>query len=254
MKTGFKKLDKMLGGGINKGEVTIIAGRPAKYKKTLAFNIAYGFAKDFYSTMIFSTNLSKKLVQERINKICGNSDINNTEKVNIESYIGINDCSYLTPKYIEEQFKYMSRKSGGFNAIIIDCFNNILCDDWSDLKQRNYNCEKINRSIVMNDLRKLARDKDIAIILCVNLNKDIDTRKDNKPNLDDLAKIIDVECFPDNVFFIFDENGCCNPEECDFKNLKVEVSLNRNLKSGILNFKLNVTNFKLLEDEKDWQY
>ena len=33
MKTGFKKLDKMLGGGINEGEVTIIAGRPAKYKK-----------------------------------------------------------------------------------------------------------------------------------------------------------------------------------------------------------------------------
>ena len=97
MKTGFKKLDKMLGGGINEGEVTIIAGRPAKYKKTLAFNIACSFAKDFYRTMIFSTNLSKTLVQERINKICGNSDINNTEKVNIESYIGINDCSYLTP-------------------------------------------------------------------------------------------------------------------------------------------------------------
>lgn len=69
-----------------------------------------------------------------------------------------------------------------------------------------------------------------------------------------MAKIIDGECFPDIVFFIYDENGCCNPEECDFKNLKVEVSLNRNLKSGILNFKLNVTNFKLLEDEKDWQY
>ncbi len=254
MKTGFKKLDKMLGGGINKGEVTIIAGRPSKYKKTLAFNIAYGFAKDFYKTMIFSTNLSKKLIQERIDKICENGDTNNAEEFNIEDYIGINDCSYLTPKYIEEQYKNMSKKLNGVNAIIIDCFNDILCDDWSDLKQRNYNCEKINRSIVMNDLRKLARDKDIAIILCVNLNKDIDTRKDNKPNLDDLAKIIDGECFPDNVFFIFDENSCCKPEECDFKNLKVEVSLNRNFKSGILNFKLNVTNFKLLEDEKDLQH
>lgn len=250
MKTGFKILDKMLGGGINKGKVTIIAGRPAKYKKTLAFNIAYGFAKVFYRTMIFSTNLSKKLIQERIDKICENGNTNNAEKLNIEDYIGINDCSCLTPKYIEEQYKNMSKKLNGVNAIIIDCFNDILCDDWSVLKQHNNNCEKINRSIVMNDLRKFARDKDIAIILCVNLNRDIDTRKDNRPNLDDLAKIIDVECFPDNVFFIFDDNGCYKTEECGFKNLKVELSLNRNFESGILNLKLNVTNFKLIEDEK----
>lgn len=95
----------------------------------MAFNIAYSFAEDFYSTMIFSTNLSKKPVQEKINKICGNSDINNTEKGNIESNIGINDCSYLTPKYIEKQYKNMSKKLNGVNAIIVDCFNDILCDE-----------------------------------------------------------------------------------------------------------------------------
>lgn len=251
MKTGFKKLDKILGGGINEGEVTIIAGRPAKYKKTLAFNIACSFAKDFYRTMIFSTNLSKTLVQERINKICGNSDINNAEKVNIESYIGINDCSYLTPKYIEEQYKNMSKKLNGVNAIIVDCFNDILCDEWNELKQCNSDCKKINRSIVMNNLRKLARDKGVAIILCVNLNRDIETRKDNRPYINDLSKVIDGQCFPDNVLFIFDDNGWEKSEECEYKNLTVEVARNRTLECGFINYKFNATNFKLIEDEKD---
>ena len=42
----------------------------------------------------------------------------------------------------------------------------------------------------MNNLRKLARDKGVAIILCVNLNRDIETRKDNRPYINDLSKVI----------------------------------------------------------------
>jgi len=251
METGFNKLDKILGGGINKGEITVIAGRPAKYKKTLALNIACSLAKDYYSTMIFSTVLSKRLIQERINKIFENSNTNNNEKINIEDYIGINDCSYLTPKYIEDQYKKMSKELNYISVIIIDSFNDILCEEWSELKQRHSDCKKINRSVVMNNLRKFARDNSVAIILCINLNRDIETRKDNRPYIDDLSKIIDGQCFPDNVLFIFDDNGWDRIEKSDYKNLKIEVSLNRNLESGIINYKFNTTNFRLIEGEED---
>ena len=66
-----------------------------------------------------------------------------------------------------------------------------------------------------------------------------------------MSKVIDGQCFPDNVLFIFDDNGCEKSEECEYKNLTVEVARNRTLECGFINYKFNATNFKLIEDEKD---
>lgn len=249
MKTGYRRLDKMLGGGIKKGEVTIIAGRPGMYKKTFALNIASGLAKNFNKTMFFSTYLSEKLIKERINKICEDESADDGKLIKLKDLFVINDSSYLTPNYIEKQIDSLSSKSPNISTVIIDCFNDIVCDNWAEIQRNAFSSEKLNRSIVMNELRRIARDKNIAIILCANLDRELETRDDHKPNIEDLLRLIDKACFPDNILFMF-RDYYNDSVEFDNEKVEVHVSLNRNCETGKINYRFIQPLFLMAEEKK----
>ena len=252
MKTGYKRLDKLLGGGLKKGEVTIIAGRPAMFKRTLALNIAHGLANSFYKTLIFSTQYSEKIISDKINKMCENELIG-SERATIktkEMFI-INDHSYLTPSYIEKQIDDISQKKRDISAVVIHCFNDILCDNWRDLEKRSYADKITNRSVVMNELRRIARDKNIAIIVCANLDREVELRDDHNPTLEDLSRVIDYECFPDNILFVFRNSVYAfDDKNNDEDKLEVRAVETRSTQSGTIVFRYDKDINKLLEEKK----
>ena len=241
MKTGYKKLDKALGGGLKKGEVTIIAGRPGMCKQEFALNIAVNLARSSLKTMIFSNKCSETMIKDGITKICGKRNIN------IKDLLLINDSSYLTPKYIEDEYDKVSQKElNNISLIIIDVFNFVLCDDWNNLVKNSFNIEKINRNIVINELRRMARDKNVAIILCVNLDRELEEREDHKPYLDDLERVINLECFPDNIFLMY---RYCYDDSNEYDSNNIEVSVcGRNL-SSVINYNFNFERRRLTEDK-----
>ena len=249
MKTGYKKLDELLGGGLKRGEVTILAGRPGMHKHEFALNIAVGLANEQNKTMIFSNHYSEKLIKEKINKICECDCFDSSILKGLRDLFVINDSSYLTPKYIEKQIDNLFKKSSNsISTIFIDCFNYILCDDWNELQKNSIDSEKTNRNIVMNELRRIARDKNIAIILCVNLDKEIDEREDHRPNVEDLIRIINTECFPDNVIYMF-RNIYKDCDEYDPNIVEANVSFTRDVSSGKIKYKYDSKTFKLKEEQ-----
>lgn len=241
MEICYKKLDKTLG-GLQKGEVTIIAGRPSMCKKTLALNIACNLTNDFNHILVFSTFERKNCVEEKIQKIL-RTDKDDID-LEIDKNMFINDCPYLTPSYIEKEFVQTSKVVGGVDVVVIEYFNDIVCDEWNDLQKNNYYNPKINRNIVMNNLRKMARDKDIAIILCVNLDREIEERKDHRPTIEDLSRIIDFECCPENVILMFRDYY---NSQSDNNKLEVNVVRNRGCNLKKLNFKFIYDEYKLIE-------
>ena len=116
--------------------------------------------------------------------------------------------------------------------------NGIIC------KKNNCYNPKINRNIVMNNLRKMARDKDIAIILCVNLDREIEERKDHRPTIEDLSRIIDFECYSENVILMFRDYY---NSQSDNNKLEVNVVRNRGCNLKKLNFKFIYDEYKLIE-------
>ena len=256
MKTGYKRLDKLLGGGLKKGEVTIIAGRPSMFKRTLALNIAYGLAGNFYKTLIFSTQYSEKIISDTINKICANETIGADRVViKVRDMFAINDHSYLTPSYIENQLDDISQKKRDISAVIIHSFNDIFCDNWSNLARQTYSDKQTNRNIVMNELRRIARDRNIAIILCVNLDRELETRNDHRPTIEDLSRIIDAGCFPDNVIFTYRDSLYMSEledknKEIDWDKVDVKVALSRSSQCDKITYRYDKETHKLLEEKK----
>ena len=98
----------------------------------------------------------------------------------------------------------------------------------------------------MNELRRIARDKNMAIILCVNLDREIDDREDHKPNIEDLTRIIHAECIPDNVICLF-RNIYIDCDEYDSNTVEANVSFTRNL-TGKIKYKYDLETFKLTEE------
>ena len=64
--TGFPDLDKLLGGGLQRSDLAIIAARPSLGKSTLAFNIARHAAEQLARVAVFSLEMSAEQIGIRL--------------------------------------------------------------------------------------------------------------------------------------------------------------------------------------------
>ena len=82
--TGLHSLDKMLGGGLRRGSLTLIASRPGMGKTSLALQIAGNLALEGKHVMFFSYELLKEHILLRLKKPFGN--------VSVWDTLNIDDC------------------------------------------------------------------------------------------------------------------------------------------------------------------
>src|SRR5690606_946127 len=64
--TGFKDLDRKLGGGLRAGDLIIVAGRPSMGKSALAFQIGEHVAQAGYPVLVLSMEMSRQQVLDRV--------------------------------------------------------------------------------------------------------------------------------------------------------------------------------------------
>ena len=70
LSTGFSQLDRMTSGGLGRGELILVAGRPAAGKTAMALSIAKNMAKD-YSCLFFSMEMPKDQIRDRFVSMLG---------------------------------------------------------------------------------------------------------------------------------------------------------------------------------------
>ena len=63
--SGFDLIDQLLGGGLQRSDLVILAARPSLGKSTLAFNMAMAAAKSVNSVGIFSLEMSSAQIGNR---------------------------------------------------------------------------------------------------------------------------------------------------------------------------------------------
>lgn len=200
-------------GGWQKGNLILVAGRPAMGKTGFALSCARAAANDGKSVAIFSLEMSHKdltyrmIAQELKQKSVtdmkkGNidqSDLNYTiQKVSNLSKrnIKIDDTAKMNIVSLRSKATAM-KASGSLDLIIVDYLQ--LMD--GDKKSNNREQEI---STISRGLKVLAKELDVPVIALSQLSRAVETRGGNKmPQLSDLRESGAIEQDADMVIFMY---------------------------------------------------
>lgn len=208
MKSGLVDLDGPLGGGLQNGDLIVLAARPSMGKTALALTIANHCAGGD-AVGLFSMEMTKAQLADRTVSQLGRIDMQDVrnppkEGPNANEFwarlveaseaaarlkLYIDDEGALTLSKLRAKARAMKRKHR-IKLLIIDYLQLMV---GSDQKQsRNYQIEEITRG-----LKALAKDLNIPIIALSQLK-----RVDGMPGLNDLRDSGAIEQDADVVMFI----------------------------------------------------
>tara|TARA_Y100001973_G_C5194446_1_gene333232 strand:- start:243 stop:1589 length:1347 start_codon:yes stop_codon:yes gene_type:complete len=207
--TGFQNLNRFAG-GLTRGEITIIGGRPGHGKTTVMINmlanaLADGKRAIFFSRELPNSELIKKILCLESHEL-SYSMVRKNVYTSQEREIVDKTIKLIKQKYHEDKFlmfdnlRDFATSSGEVKKFKPD----IVFDDYIQLiscsgkeEQRRLQIEKL-----VNDYKWLAKETDAAIVLASQLNRGIEYRdKSYEPQLSDLAESGAIEQVAENVFF-----------------------------------------------------
>tara|TARA_R110002020_G_scaffold179533_1_gene373190 strand:- start:676 stop:2010 length:1335 start_codon:yes stop_codon:yes gene_type:complete len=213
IKTGYKNVDKFAG-GLTRGEVTIVGGRPGHGKTTVLINLLSRALDNGHKAMFFSRELPNSELFKKI--ICLESEQLSYSMVRKNVYtendllVVNNTINEIKKKYDKSKFlmfdnirdfEMSSSEVKKFRPDIIfdDYIQLIACDGYED--SRRLQIEKL-----VNDYKWLAKETNAVVVLASQLNRGIerDSRgKSYNPQLSDLAESGAIEQVAENVFFSY---------------------------------------------------
>ena len=212
IKTGYTKIDAFAG-GLTRGEVTIVGGRPGHGKTTFLVNlltsmVAKGYKVAMFNRELPNTEVLKKMICIEEPKL-SYSDIRrgNFDAKDIERLREVQEL--IRNKYSEDKFvMFDDVRDFPHTASEVKKFKpDIIIDDYIQLitptgkeDQRRLQLEKI-----CNDYKWLAKESNCAVVLASQLNRMLEmrSREAKRPKLSDLAESGAIEQVAENVFFIY---------------------------------------------------
>lgn len=210
--TGYRDLDKKTG-GLEPGNLVVIAGRPSMGKTALAMNIAanvnYGTKKP---VLVFSLEMSDdeiltrlvaskaKVPMERLRT--GDLSDENWERVNeslqffgqLETFI-VDDSSEVGLAQIRARARRVNMRAGGLGLIVVDYVG--LMRTEGDF----HRAQQIGE--ITRGLKRLAKDLHVPVVMLAQLNREVEKRGDKRPILSDLKESGDIEQDADIVMFVY---------------------------------------------------
>ena len=193
--TGFPQLDELLGGGMQRSDLLILAARPSLGKSTLALNMARQAADHDFTSAVFSLEMSG--LQIAVRMLASEADVdshrmrmdllNDDEDARVLDAIGL--LSDL-PIYIDEtpfqsvmEMRSKSRRlqqEAGLDLVIVDYLQLV------DVGRND------NRAVALGEvsraLKGLARELDIPVLACSQLSRAVEQRPNHRPLLSDLRE------------------------------------------------------------------
>ena len=210
IKTGYESIDAFAG-GLTKGEITIIGGRPGHGKTTFMINllsrmIHSGLRIAFFSRELPNSELLKKLLTLESGKLSYGM-----VRKGIFEQSDLQELEYIKEKmtdwYAKEKFVMFDHIRDFSNtASEIRKFKpDVVFDDYLQLIQPHgkFDQRRLQLEQLVNDYKWVAKENKCAVVLASQLNRAIETRNDPIPQLSDLAESGAIEQVAENVFFVF---------------------------------------------------
>ena len=210
IKTGFPGLDE-LSGGMTRGEITIVGGRPGHGKTTFTINIIKNLIDNGKRVALFnremtnvemlkklialeSGELSYGMIRRGVFDMEGVAELSRTKQSIIDKYSSDKLIMFDNLKDFSSSASEVKKFKP--DVIIDDYIQLIKPDNYQE--QRRLQLEKI-----VNDYKWLAKSTNASTILVSQLNRQIESRNTQRPMLSDLAESGAIEQVAENVWFVF---------------------------------------------------
>lgn len=241
MATGFKDFDKATN-GLKKGEFVIIAGRPSMGKTLMALNIQDGLALNGYTSLIAELEMTEESLGMR--RLAYSANIQGqklqTGKLSDEEFLKLmNTCNFMSKNNMvfTDCSDYQSlltikakakalKQTQGLDVLIID-----------HLGLMDIPGENRNNAIgeVTRQLKLLAKELSICVILLSQLSRAVEQRADKRPMMSDLRDSGNIEQDADLIVFAY-RDEYYNPESTDKNIMEWIIAKQRNGRVGTLKF------------------
>lgn len=232
--TGLEAFDKLIG-GMEEGNLIVFAGRTSMGKTSLALTIAYNVACQGIPVAVYSLEMGKYEVVQRLLAIAGN--------VNLHSM----RCGMLTPEewtrlaaaaaklqelpfyadygaestvtQIRGSLRRLKQKEPKLGLAVVDYIGLLTSD--GPHQNRTQEVTAMTRG-----LKQTARDVGVPVIALSQLSRAHDQRTDHRPALSDLRDSGSIEQDADLVGFVYREH--VYDEDADPGRAELIVAKNRN--------------------------
>ena len=260
--TGLIDLNKVTN-GLHKSDLILLAARPSMGKTALALNMAASAAQSGKVVALFSLEMSKNQLGERLlSSASGVNSFNlrtgNLTDGEMNSLIdGVDNLSHCN-LYIDDtagigllEMRSKLRRlkhDQGLDLIVIDYLQ--LMQGQRRLNEQNRQQEI---SEISRNLKALAREMDVPILALSQLSRSVEMRADKKPQLSDLRESGSLEQDADIVMFLY-RDEYYNRDESDNQNIaELIIAKNRNgpTTSIRLQFQKEIMHFRDLTREVD---
>ena len=236
--TGLVDLNKITN-GLHKADLILLAARPSMGKIALALNIAVNAARAKNKVVIFSLEMSKVQLGNRLLSTASgvNSFYLNTGNLTDEDMNklinALQELEYMklfiddTPGITLLEMRSRARRTKheyGLDLIVID-YLQLMQGGTSRLAEQN---RQQDISEISRNLKALARELDVPILALSQLSRSVEMRAEKKPQLSDLRESGSLEQDADIVMFLY-RDEYYNRDEAENENIaELIIAKNRN--------------------------
>lgn len=237
--TSYKLYDGLLK-GLKGGHTHVMAGRPGSGKTTLAINIAERVAEKV-PVLVFSLEMPRKELVRRMIASLGRVPVDAIDDGNLDGKwdnlsAGVNKLKQLPISICDKGGLSISRirtiarfhkKAKNTGLIVIDYIGLIRTPN-SKNSNRNLELGEVSRQ-----LKEMAKELNIPVIILAQLNRGIENRADKTPTLADLRDSGEIEQDADTVTFLY------RPQDAENGETSVTLAKNRHGKTGAFSLVLS---------------
>ncbi len=213
MKTGFVDLDWILDGGLQKGCLYVLAGRPGMGKTGMAINMVDFISFKQYRTVVyFSLDMSGKQLTERVLAFEAEIDPYKLRTGRIDgddwfclaraaetmgnSRLIVNDTPGIDVKKIRKKCFDYRRDTDDIAVVFIDYLQLIPGSDNDDSRRKG-------KLEIVKNLKELARELDRPIVVLSQIPRAPEYRENHRPILSDFGTGDAVNQYADVIMFLY---------------------------------------------------
>lgn len=242
--THYTVLDELTS-GLQRGELIIIAGRPAMGKTSFALNIAENIAlKNKLPVAVFSLEMTGEQLVQRLLSSCARVDHTSIKRGDLtydemdKLYLAVNELKQAT-LYIAEtpginvidlraRVRRLKDQIGDLGLIVIDYVQIMSGLSTGRNSNRAQEIADISRS-----LKSLALELSVPIILLSQLNREVESRQDKRPNIADLRESGALEQDADIILLLY-RDAYYDPNSKEGNLAEINIAKNRSGSTGLV--------------------
>lgn len=223
IRTGFLGIDQMLNGGMQAGDLVIVAGRPAMGKTAWALNVANNVAATGKAVAIFSLEMDDSQLAYRFFAaeagieagLLKRARLNSQQLTNLAKAVGtlserpvwIDDGFSVSFNHIRSQCLRLAARTGGLGLLMLDYLQLVGGDEGS--QNRVHQLSQLTRQ-----LKVLARELECPVLVLSQLSRAVESRTNKRPMLSDLRDSGSIEQDADIVWMLY-RDEYYDPETAD---------------------------------------